>query len=559
MVNTWFDTRIIRDPEAVPSPLRQIYSALTAACDTYIQLMDLPSESQGLLRYLIPDRHRIDLWRRILLAQDQNEQGNLPTDDIGSWTLFNCITPRLLESLLENRHKLEGYVTHTNMASQEGHSAFLKPSEYNHEESELPKSMSTTTKLPLEHSLMKLPKTSNYAIPEHKRIKRSLQTIFHTLICFALALEKNQFRRRLRTHFIAELPVRASLKHQDIERVADTRSVIEQEQSLEYLLAVDDIVWQKSSSQNRRPRGMATWRGESVIVDWQNYLDGRWRREDPAAFRRQTQNLITILNDGLRPLNLSVLHCVGYLDMNSNITGYVFRLPPGPEPGQDPVTLHHLLCNVQKTDYIPSLGERFQLANSLVSTVFEIHNLGWVHKNIHPENILFWPKSNSKDKVDICKPYLIGFHSSRPIQQGFSVKPLSQPGDDLYRHPLYKGAERQSFQPSFDMYSLGVVLYEIGVWRCAAVASQEATKIPRAPQTPPDSNLQYIDNLTESVSAGEIESLMGVTYRNAVMACLKREFDELWEMCEGDLQKQLHTYLEEVQNKVVGPIGVCKI
>ena len=587
-------TGIIRTSEATTNPLRQLYSAVNAAYDTYIQAMNFPSAYQELRMGLMIERHRLDLWSRHVLAEDQTEQGTLLIYDSRLWVLFECVLTKMLEAFPEYHRTIEKYGASNSMTRQQGLSAALQfaslqPVEHSHEGSEIFESMSISTKSPPKNSLMKLRKTLKFSLLEKKPIERLLQTLCYwndSLDRMTSRLEQESSRRRLRAHFstsnTAELQnieaAAAFLKHQDIERMANARSVIEQEKYRglldysqsqspdnlpstpppEYRLKADDFVWQEAPYLTDRPRVMATLRGEGVIIDWQYCLDNSWRREHPASFRKRTQNLTTILNTGLRPLNLSVLHCVGYLERNSNVTGYAFRLPPGAAPGQSPVTLHHLLCNVNKAEDIPDLGKRFQLAKALALTVFEIHNLGWLHKNIHPKNILFWPKPNSKAKVDISKPYLMGFDISRPNQPGeFAEKPLSHPEDELYRHPLYKGAEPHSFQPSFDMYSLGVVLYEIGVWRCVTVAPRATPGISRPPLTPSNSGSQYIDTLVKNGSIRDLKRFTGKKYRNAVRACLKREFDDIWEKQEEDRQKQLQTYLDQVQNKIVDAISVC--
>ena len=42
------------------------------------------------------------------------------------------------------------------------------------------------------------------------------------------------------------------------------------------------------------------------------------------------------------------------------------------------MTLHQLLTRHKQGSDIPDLGERFELAKALASTVFEIHNIGWM-------------------------------------------------------------------------------------------------------------------------------------------------------------------------------------
>ncbi|KAK0516425.1 hypothetical protein JMJ35_001028 [Cladonia borealis] len=102
------------------------------------------------------------------------------------------------------------------------------------------------------------------------------------------------------------------------------------------------------------------------------------------------------------------------------------------------------------------------------------------------------------------------------------------------------------------MYSLGVVLYEIGVRRCATVAPQAAPRISKRPLTSHSSNSQCIDTLLKDGSIGQLKRFAGKKYRDAVLACLKMDFDDIWEKQEGERgEKLLHTYLDQVQNKVV--------
>ena len=268
------------------------------------------------------------------------------------------------------------------------------------------------------------------------------------------------------------------------------------------------------------------------------------------------------MNSDLKPLSLSILHCVGYLDQSHNVTGYAFRLPSGAQPGQKPFTLYNLLKRVERPNQqkdIPDLGERFELAKALVTTVFNIHNIGWVHKNIQPKNILFWPKSDAGDEPDLSKPYLMGFDISRPNQPGeVSEKPLSHFEDDLYRHPHYKGMYARSFQPSFDIYSLGVILYEIGLWRNIAYQGSSKSNNSRRPPLPThNSDPHLVEKMVEQGTIMAMKQYSGMRYRDAVRSCLSRDFDNLWDREAGDQQRQLQAFLEHFQNMVVDKLAVC--
>lgn len=135
--------------------------------------------------------------------------------------------------------------------------------------------------------------------------------------------------------------------------------------------------------------------------------------------------------------------------------------PPYAQAGQKPVTLYKLLENASGADIL-ALGERFEIAKAITKTVFEIHNMGWLHKNVSSRNILFWPQRSMKnpDEYILGKPYLVGFDISRPNLPGEKTeKPVADRIDDVYRHPRYKGANAESFIPPFDIFSLGIVLF----------------------------------------------------------------------------------------------------
>ena len=280
--------RGIRTPEATSSSLQQTCSAVIAAYDTYIQLIDNVPDYQELRMGLAIERYRIDLWRRFVLAKDKTGQGNLHTYEIGLWGLFECILTKMLEIFSEIQHTMEKYRAHASITSQEGLSgalqfASIQLGQRSHEGSQLPETMSTATKSPPEYSLTKYEKTLIHDLLEKKHVERLLQTLCYwndSLDGLILRLDRESARRRLRAHFftsnIAELrnleAAAAFLKHKDIKRMANVRSVIEQEQPLEYRLETDDLEWQDIP---HRPRTMATLWGKSVIVDWQNCINDR--------------------------------------------------------------------------------------------------------------------------------------------------------------------------------------------------------------------------------------------------------------------------------------------
>lgn len=448
--------------------------------------------------------------------------------------------------------------------------------------------MTLSVKSPPKNNAAGIIKTFKFVLRDKRRMKQTVKQLRNWndgLEKMTSHLQQEAIRRRLRTRLSTGDAVQLQhikeaaimLEHSDIALMASARGVIEQgyhseyaatprdatsseykpsEEDSAYRLQIDQLQWQGIPYRTDQIRAMAIYQKESVIVDWRCCRDDTWRRANPVAFRRRTENLTKILNSDLRPLNLAIPYCVGYLDQSTNVTGYAFRLPPEAQPGQAATTLHQLLTRHRSGSDIPDLGERFELAKILASTVFEIHNLGWMHKNIQPKNVLFWPKSGTKDEPNLSKPYLMGFDISRPNHAGeVSEKPLMRPDEDLYRHPHYKGRNPRPFQPSFDMYSLGILMYEIGLWRVIAASAHRSSS--RPPLQPQASDPNFVENVVMSGPVMELKRFTGGRYRDAVMACLNKEFDAFWNSPAKDPKEQLQTYLNSVQSKVVDKIAVC--
>ena len=98
--------------------------------------------------------------------------------------------------------------------------------------------------------------------------------------------------------------------------------------------------------------------------------------------------------------------------------------------------------------------------------MLELHSVNWVHKSLNPDNILLFGEETGEGLIrfDWSSPYLVGFGSSRS-NTGVSDK---QPGDQIefgtrmYLHPDRQLKEYTRYQKIHDMYSLGIVLLEIG-------------------------------------------------------------------------------------------------
>lgn len=275
--------------------------------------------------------------------------------------------------------------------------------------------MQLSVKSPPKRSVAGLVKTIKFVVRDKKKMQQLVKELCYwndSLNEMISGLEQASARRRLRVRFstgdvdrLQQLQAAAALlQHRDLEEMASARTVIEKgywkeetpasypeaapapsdaiTPSTDFRLEMNQLDWQGLPCMTDQTRALAIYKGESIIVDWHLCRDDNWRRQNLKAFRERTENLTKVLNSNLKALNVGVLHCVGYLDQSLTITGYAFRAPSGTTRGQKPTNLYQLLSSVSKSSDVPSLGDRFELAKALVSTVFEILNLGWLHRNI---------------------------------------------------------------------------------------------------------------------------------------------------------------------------------
>lgn len=117
---------------------------------------------------------------------------------------------------------------------------------------------------------------------------------------------------------------------------------------------------------------------------------------------------------------------------------------------------------------VPSLENRFRLAYDLVLSVLHLRSQNLVHGNINSSNILVLPEpkdssSGFKNVMgNLHRPYLT---SAAQFSGTGSSEPPSEPlSSSMYRHPDDRRAIGDEAAWAYDLYSLGLVLLEIGLW-----------------------------------------------------------------------------------------------
>lgn len=208
-----------------------------------------------------------------------------------------------------------------------------------------------------------------------------------------------------------------------------------------------------------------------------------------------------------------------------------------------------------KIENLQELNARFDVASQVVSAIAYVHSLQWVHKSLRSQNILLiYPQNDNGFPLKLGEVRLKGFgvarrgtgevssrnapqenrmhwqwqiyaHPNRQFinldkdeDEFFDAQTTLQPATNdpdmapppADRSPVQSTPHHEYFKYKHDIYSLGVVLLEIGIWQdleryCPGLKDQY----------PKDRRRDLLETAEE-----ELASSMGSRYANVVKACL---------------------------------------
>lgn len=221
--------------------------------------------------------------------------------------------------------------------------------------------------------------------------------------------------------------------------------------------------------------------------------------------------------DAQEGYRMHTLSCMGFIDEPSkNRSLILYRSPQSLLNTPEIPSLHSTIVKGVK----PMLGNRFLTARALAATLLTIHTSGWVHKNICSRSILMLPLSN--DKLEML-PYLVGWEVARPLEAGTSLHALFELEPNLYRHQDRFGKPSQKFANEHDIYSLGVVLLEIGLWKTmSTIFARPIEKNPRIETSQQHMLFKRVNGMIIDLASGlDLKREMGERYADVVQRCLK--------------------------------------
>ncbi|KAI0149399.1 HET-s/LopB domain protein [Pestalotiopsis sp. NC0098] len=218
------------------------------------------------------------------------------------------------------------------------------------------------------------------------------------------------------------------------------------------------------------------------------------------------------------------LHTLPLKSVTRNSTSSEFAFEFGYPVGTsetEPVSLKDLIESEQSSDRL-SLPLRFHIALTVSLAIGAFHADGWLHKSLRSDSIKFFFTEQNSSCI-YRDPYLVDFEYSRPEAAATILASDNNLQRNLYRHPDRQGLPTAKFNKIHDVYSLGVVLLEIGVWQTAESMREDYLEdhdLRDTGKVSSEMRDMFLEKAEESLG-----HTMGQAYQEAVKACISGELD----------------------------------
>ncbi|KAL5416921.1 hypothetical protein PMIN04_007983 [Paraphaeosphaeria minitans] len=211
---------------------------------------------------------------------------------------------------------------------------------------------------------------------------------------------------------------------------------------------------------------------EAAYLFEKKEYDPNIQDDEKDKLQDRIRQLMALLGEPRSQQYLNTLQALGYLDdPNYHCWWIVFRFPLSPLDNPDSQANQPLsLRELYSSPYKPALEARYKLAKRLVDSFARLYGSDWYHKGINSRNIIFPQILNAGSLASFksIKTALVqGFNYSRQLTQAQTIdrgKVLNDLEAAIYRHPLYQGDAASGYQIQYDIYSLGLLLFEIALW-----------------------------------------------------------------------------------------------
>lgn len=276
-----------------------------------------------------------------------------------------------------------------------------------------------------------------------------------------------------------------------------------------------------NTEEGENPRATYKMDGHSEREVWINWQDGIHANNNNVTSAPSIPPIaeLAVLLMAPKPDEFCIPSCIGYCEVPQSGSqarrALIFENPVGVDPQIKPVSLAHAIEHHAK----PCLADRIALAHKIAQCLLYLHAANWLHKALRSTNILFFQALNLD--LDVRTPYVTGFDNSRRSRFNEATSEVPHVGRmEVYRHPdTQSSGANLPYRKTFDIYSLGLVLVEIALWRpIVSIMGIEAT-VDRSPRATIDIQKRWL--VSEPGLFKCMRGEVGKRYTDAVETCLK--------------------------------------
>lgn len=277
---------------------------------------------------------------------------------------------------------------------------------------------------------------------------------------------------------------------------------------------ISALRWGQLSSQNKQ---------EPALVEYKQYHYGRDVKHSMSG-RRRLFRLANQLRATRDPSLLDFAEVVE-VDRLKGQYAFYFRCPRSSlDRGAMLTSLNNMIERRRGSSPSSEPSMRLKVARWLCKTLSRIHSSGLLHRNLSTSSVIFFRRKFGKlpESLALESLFLVDFEFARPVGDQTSCNFDPDLERDIRRHPEHQGLPCESFDYEHDIYALGVVLLELGLWMTASqiIANRNGGAAPSEETSP-----VIIQNHLIDAAKQQLPTCMGVGFARTVVQCLRSEVE----------------------------------
>lgn len=252
---------------------------------------------------------------------------------------------------------------------------------------------------------------------------------------------------------------------------------------------------------------------EEVLIEYKGWA-GVPDQDFVAQRRKDIESLFHVLALAQAPFYPNLLKLRGQVLQEAEYRyAFIFDYPTD-SLHEQPRSLQQIIEDGASARDGSTLEKRSKMALELAKSLAALHAAGWVHESICSESVVIFRDAELQWCYD--KPYLVNFEFSRPAGSATQYASAAAEHLILYQHPDRLQRDPVKYTKKHDLFSLGIVLLEIGLWKTAKMMWESRD----GAQTVAQGTYTGARDVYLAIAKEELGQSMGERFQKAVISLL---------------------------------------